>query len=373
MKSYQKRLALFLLVLLLLPLGWSSANAESRYSANAACVLEVKTGRVLYEKNADAPMPMASTTKVLTAIIAIESGQLESIVACPDAASGVEGSSLYLKPGEQFTLLDLVYGLMLHSGNDAAEAIAIHLAGSVDGFCALMNEKARTIGCENSNFQNPHGLPSDNHYTTARDLAKISAYAMQNITFRQVVGTQYHEMYPQGEGEKRTLKNKNKLLWNYENATGIKTGFTKEAGRCLVAASQTDSLDVVAVVLSSPDMWNDTMELMDEAHATYWMTQQCEENQSLGTIPVEKGRTTQVELSLADACYFPLRIDGTEEVTVDVEKPASLTAPFEKGMVVGKATYSFAGTPIATIDVVTVEGVEKQTLWQKVKRFFGGT
>ena len=226
-------------------------------------VLERNSGRVLNEKNADKKRPMASTTKIATAITVIDNvADLDKIVRVPAAAVGVEGSSVYLEKDEELTVRDLLYGLMLQSGNDCAAALAITTAGSIENFATLMNETAAKVGADNTHFVNPHGLHHDEHYTTARDLGKITAYAMKNDVFRTIVSTKYHDT----SGEvSRCFKNKNKMLWNYDGAIGVKTGYTKKSGRCLVSAAEKDGKSFAVVVLNVNDMWNVSENLLNEA------------------------------------------------------------------------------------------------------------
>ena len=240
-------LALCLLFALLVP-----AAAAPAVSAASAALYCPATGEFAFTQNADARRGMASTTKIMTALVAIENGDADAEIVIPGAAVGVEGSSLYLKAGEKMTLRDLLYGLLLQSANDAAEAIAIAIGGSVEGFADLMNEKAAAMGLTDTHFTNPHGLADENHYTTARELAKIAAEAMQQPLFCEICGAR-RAAIPNGEGGKRYLVNHNKLLFTYAGAIGVKTGFTKATGRCLVSAANRDGVELIAVTLGAPD------------------------------------------------------------------------------------------------------------------------
>lgn len=236
-----------------------SAHAD----AQSEIAMEITTGKVLAEGNADAKLPMASTTKILTAIIIIEDCALDQIIKVPAEAAGVEGSSIYLKKDEEIDVRDLLYGLMLRSGNDAAAALAIHRSGSIEKFAEEMNARAKSMGAENSNFKNPSGLPDNEHYTTARDLCKIACYAMNNPVFKDVVSTINYN------GKFRSFTNKNKMLRNYEGANGVKTGYTVKAGRCLVSSAERDGMDVVCVVLNCPDMYERSAVLLDNCFNGY--------------------------------------------------------------------------------------------------------
>ena len=215
-------------------------------SAQSAVLIDGTSGRILYEHNAYQKLPMASTTKIMTGLLACESGKLSETVKTSAFASGTEGSSLWLKVGEEQSLEDLTYGLMLKSGNDAAVSIAEYLGGNTDAFALLMNKRAKEIGAVNTNFKNPHGLDHEEHYTTAYDLALIAREAMKNETFRKIVSTKTYSIPMQNEKWDRHLKNHNKLLWQYEGCNGIKTGYTKKCGRCLVSSAKKGGLEIPA-------------------------------------------------------------------------------------------------------------------------------
>ena len=243
----------------------ASANAYSTTAASAV-VIDASDGRVLYEKNAGEKRAIASTTKIVTAItVILNADNLGEEVAVPDEAVGTEGSSLYLRKGERLRIIDLLYGLMLRSGNDCAEALAVLISGSEEKFSFLMNETARRAGAADSHFVNPHGLPDDDHYSTARDLALISAFAMKNDTFREIVSTKVYRDCPSPDGGKRTLVNKNKILGTIEGGNGIKTGYTKAAGRCLVSSAERDGRRIICVVLGCGPMFEESRDMIEEA------------------------------------------------------------------------------------------------------------
>ena len=224
---------------------------------------ELYSGTVLQACNADAALPMASTTKIMTALLICEDCDLDRVVTVPDCAVGVEGSSIYLKKGEEIDVRDLLYGLMLRSGNDSATALAVIHSGSVDKFTDDMNARARELGAMSTHFTNPSGLPDDDHYTTARDLCAIARAAMQNVIFRKVVGTK------NWNGAYRSYSNKNKMLYNYDGATGVKTGYTMKAGRCLVSSAMRDGMEIVTVVLNEYDMYGKSAALLDYGFENY--------------------------------------------------------------------------------------------------------
>lgn len=240
-------------------------------SAQSAILMEQTTGRVLFEKDAHTKRRIASITKIMTAILAIESGKWDELVTVSERAVRTEGSSIYLKPGEKIALKHLVYGLMLRSGNDAAVAIAEHVGGSVEGFVFLMNEKAAEIGMTNTQFANPHGLDdAENHYSTAYDMALLMRYAMHNERFREVSGTKLYRAPNPTEDWDRVWPNKNKLLTHlYEYCTGGKTGYTKRAKRTLVTTASKDGLELIAVTINAGDDWNDHIAMYEHGFAHY--------------------------------------------------------------------------------------------------------
>ncbi|MFD2371822.1 D-alanyl-D-alanine carboxypeptidase family protein [Brevibacillus sp. GCM10020057] len=254
---------------LTVPDAMAAANAPE-LSAESAALIDVASGRILYAKNGTKKMRIASLTKTMTAIVAIESGKLDQVVTVPPEAVGVEGSSIYLKKNEKLTLEELLYGLMLRSGNDAAVAIATHVGGSVPGFVYMMNEKAALIGMNHTHFTNPHGLDDSNmHYSTAEDMAKLSAYALRNPVFRQIVSTKVKDIPWEGEQWNRRLLNKNKMLHLYDGADGVKTGYTKLAKRCLAASATRDGRQLATITLNAADDWNDSAKLLDWGFANF--------------------------------------------------------------------------------------------------------
>ncbi|MCL7745843.1 D-alanyl-D-alanine carboxypeptidase family protein [Halalkalibacter alkaliphilus] len=267
-----KKLGLIVIAMfLIIPILPLHAHAEQRnfsVSAQAAVLIEQESGRVLYGKNEHAPLRIASITKIMTAILAIESGKMEEMVKVSSRAEGTEGSSIYLRSGEEIKLKDLVYGLMLRSGNDSAVAIAEHVGGSLEGFVYLMNEKAGQLGMNNTMFQNPHGLDDhEDHYSSAYDMGILTQYAMDNEMYRDISSTKNYR----SEGDQiRVWHNKNRLLTElYKYSTGGKTGYTKRAKRTLVSTAEKDDEKLIAVTLNAPSDWHDHMNLFNWAFETY--------------------------------------------------------------------------------------------------------
>lgn len=258
-------------------------------SAQSAVVIDADTGEVRYEHNADAVLPMASTTKIMTAIVAIEQGDIDRTYTVKPEYTQTEGSSMYLKPEETVSIRDTLYGLMLMSGNDAALAIAGECGGQ-EAFVQAMNDKAEALGLTNTHFENPNGLDGETHHTTARELAELTAYALQNPDFREIVSTK--NITCAG----RTMVNHNKMLSLYEGAIGVKTGYTKKCGRCLVSAAERNGRTLIAVTLNDPDDWNDHCTMLDEAFAQYSPVTLHEAGDTVGKVTVEGGTAQSVPL-----------------------------------------------------------------------------
>ncbi|MBY6035643.1 D-alanyl-D-alanine carboxypeptidase [Fictibacillus nanhaiensis] len=264
MKRTIKPLIYSFICTLILAVFPQEAKAEPGVSAKAAVLMEQSSGRVLYGRNEHRPMRIASITKIMTAILAIESGKMQHTITITDHAAKTEGSSLYLKPGEKIPLQDLVYGLMLRSGNDSAVAIAEYVGGSLDGFAYLMNQKAEEIGMKHTRFRNPHGLDThEDHYSTAYDMALLTRYAMTNEMFKDISSTKVYRSEQTGEKWDRVWRNKNKMLKLYDHSTGGKTGYTKRAKRTLVSTAEKDDMELIAVTLNDPDDWEDHRNLFE--------------------------------------------------------------------------------------------------------------
>jgi len=344
----------------------SGCLAQGETSAKAACILEMQTGRVLFEYNMHARLPMASTTKVMTALLAIELGNPEDKVVCSENAFGVSGTSIYLQAGEALTLEEMLLGLMLSSGNDAAVAIAEHIGGTVEGFADMMNARAREIGAMNTHFVNPHGLPEDHHYTTAYDLALITREAMKNDAFRRLVSTQRASIPWEGRGYSRQLSNKNRLLADYPGATGVKTGFTSKAGRCLAFGASRDGLELVGAVLSCSDWFDEAARLMDGCYETYSMTRVLAPTMSAGSMPVTEGEKDSCGMCVMEALDVPLGVGEAAQVVLDV--PGSVRAPVYPGMHLGTAKLVVGGSVYGMAEVVASERVDADTVRIDVRR-----
>lgn len=267
-------LVLILTILALVPCFMNRSVEAKAFncSARGMCVIEASSQRVLYERNKDAKLPMASTTKVVTALTVLNNcTDLDQVITVDDKAVGVSGTSIYLRYGEQLSVRDLLYGLMLRSGNDAATALAIHVGGSVENFAKMMTQTAVDCGAVNSHFANPHGLDDPEHYTTAYDLALITAKALENPVFSKIVSTVNYQIKETEQSQIRFLHNKNRLLNSLNGCIGVKTGFTNKAGRCLVSATERDGMKVVCVVLNCGPMFEESAQLLNSAYNDYSM------------------------------------------------------------------------------------------------------
>lgn len=351
-----------------LKIAFTRANAEYvEFTGKAMCVMEVSSKRVLYTKNENTPLAMASTTKIMTAITAIESGKdLDKIFTISPKVVGVSGTSLYLRKGERFCLRDLLYGLMLISGNDASVAIGEFVAGPVKDFVEMMNEKASEIGAKNTHFDNTHGLDSKTHYTTAYDLALITSYAMQNQTFRDIVSTKTYKITNE-DGKTRYLRNKNKLLFSMDGCNGVKTGFTDDAGRCLVTSCERDGMDIVCVVLNSGPMFEESQRLIEKAFSEYNLIDLTSFYTFPSTIKVEEGEEEQVEVGTLGKFFYPLKNSELKKIKITYNVPQTLEAPVNKGEAIGEVQIFIDNDLLFSEKIYTISQVRRNSIWQKLK------
>lgn len=323
-------------VITMLASAFLPSSQPVQTSAQSMLLLENVTNRVLYEHNADKRLPMASTTKIVTAITVIENcDDLQRVVKVPQKAVGVEGSSIYLQADEELKIIDLLYGLMLQSGNDCAVALALSVCDDIESFAELMNQTAKRAGAENSNFVNPHGLHDDNHYTTARDLALIASYAMKNPVFEEIVGTKRYTMPWKDRDYDRVVLNKNKILNTFDGGDGIKTGFTKKAGRCLVSSAKRNGMRVICVVLNCGPMFEDCSALMERAFKEYSLRKVCDKNATF-EVPVKEGRASTVKCSPSKDLYYPLKNGEESNIKLIAHTDKEFTAPTRAGEEAGK-------------------------------------
>ncbi len=348
--------------------------------AKGAILMNGRTGEVYFERNADARLPMASTTKIMTALVAAERLPLDTVITVDRAAVGVEGSSVYLYAGETLTLEALLYALLLESANDAAVAIAYGVAGGVSEFAELMNEKARALGLTDTHFENPHGLDAEEHYTTARDLARIASAALAVDALRTIVST-YKRTIPQENTDGvRLLVNHNRLLRSYEGCIGVKTGYTRKSGRCLVSAADRAGLLLVAVTLSSQNDWREHAEMLDFGYSMYESVVLSESGRLSYPLPVLNGIDPNATASYETDGGVPLSVILSKNhgaVTVTVELPQFLWGNYKKGTVIGRAVFSCGGLPIGeyplTLDADVSEIRYTLGLLDKIKSLFRRT
>lgn len=346
-----KKLWTLLFAALLIVLTPSMASAkEINTSAKACVVIDADNGRVLLEHNASTPLPMASTTKVMTALMAIENGALKEKVTCGRNAFGVPGTSIYLSLGETLTLEQMLYGLMMASGNDAATAIAEHIGGSVDEFCRMMTKRAAELGCENTVFLTPHGLPKEGHYTTARDLALIAREAMTHDIFRTIVSTKRAKIPWEGREYDRVLNNKNRLLTTYDGATGIKTGYTKAAGRCLVFSAERDGMSLIGVVLNCSDWFDEAARLLDTAFDQWESITLMAQGECLRTISVETSDGQTVGAVLSSDLTAVITKNSLPQIEIDL--PDFLEAPVMRGDVLGEIRMISGGETVCHVPLI---------------------
>ena len=321
-------------------------------SARSAILIDADSNAVLYEQNANERLPMASTTKIMTALVALENASLDKEVAVSPNAVGVEGSSVCLKNGEVMTLEELLYAMLLESANDAAAAIAIDIGSSIEGFAELMNEKARSLGLDDTSFENPHGLDGENHYTTASDLAKITAAALEKNEFAKIVST-YKYRIPMGDSY-RYLLNHNKLLRQYEGAIGVKTGFTKKSGRCLVSAAEKDGLKLIAVTLSCPDDWRDHSAMLDYGFENYERRKLASDGEFEFELECVGRESTHVKVKSVGEISLLVK-KGEANITQKVNLPRFVYAPKMSGEEIGSIEFYLGEKEVGKIPLVISE------------------
>ncbi|MDN3016654.1 D-alanyl-D-alanine carboxypeptidase [Paenibacillus sp. BSR1-1] len=371
MRMISKLVIFFLMVSILVANIPQKVDASLGVSAASAVLIEQKTGRVLYEKDAHTKRRIASITKIMTAVLAIESGKMNQYVKVSEQATRAEGSSVYLKPGEKIKLSDLVYGLMLRSGNDTAVAIAEYVGGSVEGFAFLMNQKAREIGMFDTHFSNPHGLDDhEDHYSSAYDMAILMRYAMQDKTFAKISGTKVHRAPNPTEAWDRVWKNKNRLLTKYKYATGGKTGYTKLAKRTLVTTATKGDMSLIAVTLNDSNDWDDHISMYEDGFRNYDMAEVIEK----GKINVTTNKVYKNHLFVKKTIVYPATSEEMDLFSVKYK----LNKP-EKKWNIGKKTEQIVGKAAVYLDgrMVTETPIyyqkvkeEKQGLLDSVKEIF---
>ncbi len=342
----------------------SAAPPAPSVRAASAVLVGVGSRRVLWEKDGRVRRAPASTTKIMTALAVVERGGLDEMVTVSPRAAATSGSTVWLSAGETLSVRDLLYGLLLTSGNDAAVALAEHVAGSVDDFARLMNEEARAIGATDTHFRNPHGLDEPGHYTTARDLALIAARALQEPLVARIVATKRATIAWPGHEVDRALRNKNRLLWEYEGADGVKTGFTDEAGKCLVASATRGGLHLVAVVMGSPDIWGDAAAILNYGFAKLSAATVARRGDVVRSIRVVGGDRERLSLVARDDLVVAVSPGEGERIRTRLDGLDELRAPVRAGVTYGRLVAVLDGEDVASVPLVAAQDAKAQTVFR---------
>ncbi len=358
----------FCLYILLLPApGWAGEQRLLPLNAQSALLMDVENGQVLYAQNHKQPRPVASTTKVMTALIALAGAELHGTVRVSPRAAAVEESSMHLRQGENLTLENLLYGALLSSGNDACVAIAEHVAGSEKTFVAFMNEKALLIGAENTCFQNTNGLPVRGHHSTALDLALITRYALHNPVFCRIVKTRYKLVKEPGSFEHH-LVNTNKLLWRYPWADGVKTGTTSEAGKCLIASASREGRRLLAVVLNDGDRFGDAVRLLEFGFSSFRQVHVVYAGEVCARVSVLGGVCKTVPAVAAGAVKVNIPANRMDLLGKKVNLLSSVSAPVREGQLLGRVTIFVDGIQVGQADIVAAGSVDRMLPLQKIMK-----
>lgn len=353
------------LTVLLCPAGYAASDR-----AAGAVLMDAESGRVLYGHDAHKPRLIASTTKLMTALVAVERAvDLDETVTVKGEWLGSEGSSIYLRAGEEITLRGLLYGLLLQSGNDAAMVIACHTAGSMEEFVELMNRRAAELGMKDSSFANPSGLDHENHYSTPYDMALLARACLDNSTVAELCATKSITVGT------RTFVNHNKLLWRCEGCVGMKTGFTEKAGRTLVSAAVRDGQTLICVTLNDGDDWNDHRKLLDYGFRTYPRQVLCRAGEVLGAVAVEGSLIPTMPVAAKGELGYPLK--AGEQLVPEVELLRSATAPLPPGVQLGELRWRLDGEVVAQMPLVSQGNAgldlrEPLTFLERLRTLLGG-
>ena len=332
-------------------------------TATSAIVIEAKTGHIIYQRDANKKMFPASTTKMMTLITALESGNLNDIVTVSKNASGAEGSTLWLEVGDKVPLGDLLSGIMMVSGNDAAIAIAEHVDGDVPKFAAHMTKRAKELGAKGTNFTNANGLPDANHYTTAYDLAILAAHGYSLPHFEEIVSTK-EQTFAWVHDPSHLLRNENQMLWLYQGGNGVKTGYTDAAGRCLISASNRNGVQLIAVVLDSVYMWNDSIALLDYGFSKVENSTLVKPDETIETLPILSGRKHSMQVKTTNEVVMPVFKDDNDAYQIDYDVPSFLKAPIKKGDTVGKVNVLCDGKKVAESNIIATADVEQKSFFK---------
>lgn len=359
-----------------------SALEEVSVSAEGAALIIADSGELIFGKNESKQLSMASTTKIMTSLILLEQNTPYKEITVTSPMVSVEGTSMGLLPGDKVTYEALMYGMLLESGNDAANTAAYAVAGSPDKFAVLMNEKAKLIGMENTNFVTPSGLDAAEHYSTAYDMALLGAYAVENPEFAKICSTNSISLEYGNPPYSRRLSNHNKLLTMYDGAFGIKTGFTKKSGRCLVSAAEKNGITLIAVTLNAPDDWNDHVKMFDYGFSVT-EKRELKADTSKISVPVIGGDKQFLSVSPCGECYFPVLSGENFSYESEILLSPFVYAPVKAGDAAGEIRYYRDGKVIASQALVfseeskcttqeTAGAAEKKSLFQRIVEFIKG-
>ena len=351
-----------------------TVNALEDYtcSAKSMCVIEQTSKRVLIQKDMDSRLAMASTTKIMTALVTLENCKnLDEQFLVDDRAVGIEGTSIYLKKDEKLSIRELLYGLMLNSGNDAAMAIAYKIGdGDLQKFVDLMNNKAKELDLKNTHFDNPHGLDSATHYTSSYDLALITAKAMENADFREIVKTDVKEISAPKDMGHRFVRNKHKLLKTMEGCEGVKTGFTDNAKRCCVTSCIRDGMRLICVVLNCNDMFLESQKCLEHCFKNYSLTKLVEPYKYIDRILVNDGVLDKAKIYVRDGFSYPLLEDEKDDIKIETNYVDNIDAPVKKNTEVGEFKIYLKNELIYYEKICTIEDVNKKDVKDKMKDIF---
>ncbi len=364
-------LALMILIAVLLPLSYCRAIDVS---AASAVLYDPLSDTFLYDKNGSVKRLIASTTKIMTALTVLEEGDLDRIVEIRPEYVRVEGSSMYLKVGEKISVRELLYGLLMMSGNDAGLTLAyVYGDGEVERFVEKMNDMAKRLNLSDTSFANPHGLDHENHYSTAQDMARLAAYAMDNDAFREIVSTKVHK------SDIRQMRNHNRLLWRVDGAVGVKTGFTKKAGRCLVSACERNGRRLIAVTLNAPRDWNDHEALYNEGYNSLTEVNLCKKDSVAFVMPVMSGYSTACNVVYSEDSSILLLPESKKHVRVVYRAPHFVYAPIVNGQSAGWAEFELNGKILARVplefestvaEIMQNEETEDKGFFGKIAEWF---
>ncbi|MDD2497998.1 MAG: D-alanyl-D-alanine carboxypeptidase [Desulfitobacteriaceae bacterium] len=368
----KKIINMLIIIVFMFSLFPAAVFADPEINAKSAILIEAETGRVLFEKKSHEQLPIASTTKITTALITLEREKnLQKKVRVPADFINPGEAGIWLEPGERHTLEDLLYALLLRSANDAAAVIAAAVGGSEADFIQLMNDKVRELGLKDTHYVNPHGLHDEDHYSSAYDLAMITREALTYEEFRKVIMTDRHILPWPGHEYSRVVHNRNNLLDTFDGADGVKTGYTSQAGSCLVGSATRNGMQLIAVVLHSDGMYDDTAKLLEYGFKNYEAQQLISKGKVFGKVPVEFGKTSEVRAVAARGLSTAMRKTERDQVEQRIDLPAKVQAPIEKGQNLGTVTVKIGTDTFMRVDLVAGESVKNGSflaaLWETVQ------